>query len=177
MGDGFPVMVLGNGNNEDDDGGALPRDEEAEDEMMMRQNVIRDEISDHPIVVALQESQQSFIITDCALAGNPIIYASHAFLTLTGYSISRVLGRNCRFLQGPGTDPLIVSKIRHAVDHGQQISVRMLNYKQDGTTFYNHLIITPIHDKGTGKVINFVGVQCEVDNDDNNPNDPPFRMT
>lgn len=126
-------------------------------------NTLSDEISNHPSVLALLETNQSFIITDCRLAGNPIVYASQAFLDLTGYPVHRVLGRNCRFLQGPGTDPVIVARIRRAVDNGEEISIRLLNYRCDGSTFWNHLMITPIHDV-TGNLINFVGVQmqCEV---------------
>ena len=124
-------------------------------------NQISEDISQHPSVIALVETKQSFIITDCRMAGNPIVYASQAFLELTGYPVHRVLGRNCRFLQGPGTDPVIVAKIRRAVDNGEDISIRLLNYRCDGSTFWNHLMITPIHDV-SGNLINFVGVQCEV---------------
>ena len=54
---------------------------------------------DYGLVHALQMAQQTFVITDPLLPDNPIVFASQGFLTLTGYSLDQVLGRNCRFLQ------------------------------------------------------------------------------
>jgi PAS domain S-box-containing protein len=51
------------------------------------------------------------------------VYASDAFLELTGYPREEVLGRNCRFLQGPGTDQAVVQKIRDAIKGGDEITV------------------------------------------------------
>ena len=67
---------------------------------------------------ALQTAQQNFVITDPTLPDNPIIYASGGFLSLTGYKMDQILGRNCRFLQGPDTDPAAVDKIRRAIEEG-----------------------------------------------------------
>jgi PAS domain-containing protein len=68
---------------------------------------------DYSLVKALQTAQQNFVITDANLPDNPIVYASGGFLTLTGYKLDQILGRNCRFLQGPETDPRAVDKIRY----------------------------------------------------------------
>ena len=116
---------------------------------------------DYSLVKALQTAQQNFVITDPALPDNPIVFASAGFLTLTGYSLDQVLGRNCRFLQGPQTDPRAVAKIRKAVDEGYDTSVCLLNYRIDGTTFYNQFFVAPLRD-GDGNVVNYVGVQCQV---------------
>ncbi|CAN0506042.1 unnamed protein product, partial [Scytosiphon promiscuus] len=59
-----------------------------------------------------QTAQQTFVITDASLPDNPIVFASGGFLELTRYKLTEVLGRNCRFLQGPETDPKAVDKIR-----------------------------------------------------------------
>jgi PAS domain-containing protein len=67
---------------------------------------------DYSLVKALQTAQQNFVITDPTLPDNPIVFASQGFLDLTGYALDQVLGRNCRFLQGPDTDPKAVEKIR-----------------------------------------------------------------
>ena len=91
------------------------------------------------LVKALQTAQQNFVITDPSLPDNPIVFASQGFLTLTGYALESVLGRNCRFLQGPRTDPRAVAKIRKAVDEGYDTSVCLLNYRIDGSTFYNQI--------------------------------------
>ncbi|KAJ8609903.1 hypothetical protein CTAYLR_005547 [Chrysophaeum taylorii] len=116
---------------------------------------------DYSLVKALQTAQQNFVITDPSLPDNPIVFASHGFLSLTGYSLENVLGRNCRFLQGPRTDPRAVAKIRKAVDDGYDTSVCLLNYRIDGSTFYNQFFVAPLRD-GDGHVVNYVGVQCQV---------------
>jgi len=109
-------------------------------------------------MVALKRGRQNFLVTDPRLPDNPIVFASAGFMTLTGYSHEEVLGRNCRFLQGPDTDPVDVERIRDAVAKGEELSVCLLNYKKDGTTFWNQFFITPLRDP-TGQVVNFVGVQ------------------
>ena len=72
---------------------------------------------DYSLVKALQTAQQNFVISDPSVPDNPIVYASQGFLTLTGYTLDQVLGRNCRFLQGPDTDPRSVDKIRRGILH------------------------------------------------------------
>mmetsp|Transcript_15912 Transcript_15912/g.20933 ORF Transcript_15912/g.20933 Transcript_15912/m.20933 type:complete len:318 (-) Transcript_15912:305-1258(-) len=116
---------------------------------------------DYSLVKALQTAQQNFVITDPSLPDNPIVFASQGFLSLTGYSLDNVLGRNCRFLQGPRTDPRAVAKIRKAVEEGYDTSVCLLNYRIDGSTFYNQFFVAPLRD-GDGNVVNYVGVQCQV---------------
>lgn len=87
-------------------------------------------------VKALSESQANFILTNPNLPGCPIIFASPGFLELTGYEANQVMGKNCRFLQGPGTDPVTVSIIRTNLTEGRDTSVCILNYKADGTPFW-----------------------------------------
>jgi len=117
--------------------------------------------SDFTLMQTLQSAQRSFCITDPSLEDNPIVYASQGFLQLTGYSMSQVVGRNCRFLQGPGTDPRSVDKIRKGVAEGVDTSVCLLNYKADGTPFWNQFFVASLRD-ADGAVVNYVGVQCEV---------------
>ena len=80
------------------------------------------------------------------LADNPIVWASDAFLRMTGYDRDEVQGRNCRFLQGPKTDARQVAVIRDAVANEHEASVTLLNYKKDGTTFWNRFFIAPLRD-------------------------------
>jgi PAS domain S-box-containing protein len=116
---------------------------------------------DFSFIKALQTAQQNFVVTDPSLPDNPIVYASQGFLNLTGYSLDQILGRNCRFLQGPETDPKHVERIRKAIEQGNDMSVCLLNYRADGTTFWNQFFIAALRD-GSGNVTNFVGVQCKV---------------
>ncbi|XP_065637029.1 phototropin-2 isoform X1 [Quercus suber] len=110
---------------------------------------------------ALSTLQQTFVVSDAAKPDCPIMYASSGFFSMTGYSSKEVIGRNCRFLQGPETDPNEVAKIRDAVKSGNSYCGRLLNYKKDGTPFWNLLTITPIKDDH-GKTIKFIGMQVEV---------------
>jgi PAS domain S-box-containing protein len=116
---------------------------------------------DFSFIKALQTAQQNFVVTDPSLPDNPIVYASQGFLNLTGYSLDQILGRNCRFLQGPETDPKHVERIRKAIEQGNDMSVCLLNYRVDGTTFWNQFFIAALRD-ANGEVTNFVGVQCKV---------------
>ena len=116
---------------------------------------------DFRLMSALSGSQQHFAISDPSLPDNPIVYVSQGFLDLTGYTLDQVLGRNCRFLQGPGTDQNAVDVIRRGIREGVDTSVCLLNYKADGTPFWNQFFVAALRD-AENNVVNFVGVQCEV---------------
>ena len=124
---------------------------------------------DFNLMTSIRQSQQCFIITDPSLQDNPIVYASGDFLTLTGYSRDEVLGRNCRFLQGTDTDQQKVDGIRKAIANGEDVSVVFVNYKADGTAFWNKLFIAPLRD-AQNNVVNYIGVSVKVAGPD--PDDP-----
>lgn len=109
---------------------------------------------------AIQAVSQGILITDPHQADNPIIYASPSFEQLTGYTAAEVLGRNCRFLQGKDTDPAAVDIIRTAVRERRAGTVELLNYRKDGTPFWNALTIDPVFDGE--RLTHFVGVQTDV---------------
>jgi len=110
---------------------------------------------------ALSATAEGITIADARLEGQPIISANAAFERLTGYTPDFVLGRNCRFLQGRDTDPQTRETIRHAVRRAEPCTVEILNYRRDGTTFWNRLSITPVRDEH-GEVTHFIGVQSDV---------------
>ncbi|CAN5203682.1 hypothetical protein BH11MYX1_BH11MYX1_33060 [soil metagenome] len=109
---------------------------------------------------AIEAVAQGIIITDASKADNPIIYASPGFLRLTGYASEDVLGRNCRFLQGAATDSEPIATLRRAIRAGQACTVELLNFRADGTPFWNSLAVSPVRDEA-GRVTNFVGVQTD----------------
>lgn len=110
---------------------------------------------------AIQAVSQGILITDPTLPDNPIVYASRGFEGITGYTSLSVLGQNCRFLQGKDTDPDAVRAMREAIEAGREFSVEILNYKLDGSPFWNALFITPVRDDD-GRLMHFVGVQADV---------------
>ena len=87
-----------------------------------------------------------FCLTDPNRENNPIIYASQEFYRLTGYGHKDVIGFNCRFLQGPKTDPKSVERIGRAIRNGEEHSDMLLNYRRDGRPFINVLMLAPLHD-------------------------------
>lgn len=105
--------------------------------------------------------RHTFVVADATLPDCPLVYASEGFLQMSGYTADEVLGHNCRFLQGEGTDPKEVAVIRDAVKHGTSCSVRLLNYRKNGSPFWNLLTMTPIK-TDDGKVTKYVGVQVDV---------------
>ena len=101
-------------------------------------------------LVAVERTRMPMVVTDPRLPDNPIVLANHAFLELTGYSPEEVIGRNCRFLQGSKTDREEVANIRQGLADGSDFTVELLNYRKDGTSFWNELFVSPVHaDDGT----------------------------
>ena len=103
----------------------------------------------------------SFTISDPRLPDNPLVFVNPAFERTTGYSREEVQGRNCRFLQGPDTDPAAVQRIREALVSEEHRTITLLNYRKDGTAFWNELSISPVCD-AAGELTHFVGIQSDV---------------
>lgn len=114
-----------------------------------------------PFAAAIRATRMAMIVTDARQADNPIIFANAAFLGLTGYGRDEVIGRNCRFLQGPDTDPAVVDQLRDAIARGQDAAVDILNYRKDGSTFWNALYLSPVRDKA-GEIAFFFASQLNV---------------
>lgn len=103
----------------------------------------------------------SIVVTDPSQIDNPIVFHNPAFERVSGYRSGEIDGRNCRFLQGPETDRKAVDEIRAALKEERACDVTLLNYRKDGSPFWNHLAISPVRDT-RGKVTHFVGVQSDV---------------
>ena len=110
---------------------------------------------------AMAQTRMAVCLSDPHRQDNPIVFCNEAFQRLTGYSHDEIVGRNCRFLQGPDTDPKQVAKIREALSEEALVVIELLNYRKDGTTFWNTLHLGPIYDD-TGKLIYFFGSQWDV---------------
>ncbi len=110
---------------------------------------------------ALDLAGTGFILTDPGLDDDPIVYANRSFLEMTGYEAHEVLGRNCRFLQGPRTSPEPVATIRRRLREQRPVTVELVNHRKDGSAFWNEVHISPVHDEA-GRLVRFVGVQVDV---------------
>ena len=101
------------------------------------------------------------VISNPRLPDNPIVECNDAFVALTGYEASEVIGRNCRFLAGPGTEEELTGELRDAIRDRRPALVEILNYRKDGSPFRNAVLVAPIF--GTdGSLEYFLGSQMEV---------------
>lgn len=110
---------------------------------------------------AMDDAPRGVTIADARADDLPIVYANEAFERITGYPAAEAVGRNCRFLQGPGTDSEAVAEIRAALEAREACSVELLNYRRDGTPFWNALEITPVENAG-GEITHFIGFRRDV---------------
>jgi PAS domain S-box-containing protein len=128
--------------------------------------VVEDETPPHQaphdiFFAAVKTTRMPMIVTDPSQPDNPIIFCNDAFTFMTGYTEQEIVGSNCRFLQGPETDRSIVNEVREAVRNKREVSVELLNYRKNGSTFWNALFVSPVFD-ADGKVKYFFGSQLDI---------------
>jgi len=110
---------------------------------------------------AIETTRMPMILTDPNQPDNPIVFANHAFLAMTGYTSHEIVGRNCRFLQGPETDYETVAGIRQSLENKERVAVEILNYRKDGSSFWNALFISPVYNND-GRLVYFFASQLDV---------------
>jgi len=117
--------------------------------------------SSDPFASAVRATRMPMLITDPNQEDNPIVFANDAFMRLTGYAREEVIGRNCRFLQGPDTNPADVKRLRDAIARRSQIEMEIINHRKDGSRFYNRVLISPVFDED-GHLTYFFASQFDV---------------
>jgi len=110
---------------------------------------------------AISALSDGVVLTDPSLPDHPIVWANDAFFELTGYRHDEVVGRNCRFLQGQQTDPGTIDRIRGAIAEQAHFHEAVLNYRKDGSAFWNALTVSPVFD-ADGRLVNFVAAQSDI---------------
>ena len=110
---------------------------------------------------AMAQTRMAICLADPNLPDQPLVFVNRAFRDLTGYEEEEIIGRNCRFLQGPGTDPEQVRKLRQAIVNEDVVVVELLNYRKDGSAFWNALHLGPIYNED-GSVRYLFGSQWDV---------------
>lgn len=110
---------------------------------------------------AIEASQVCVTIADMSRPDGPLSFVNQAFLDTTGYTHGEVVGRNCRFLQGPETDPAAVNAMGAAIAARRALQIDILNYRKDGEAFVNALHLSPVSDS-EGELIAYIGVQHDV---------------
>ncbi len=104
------------------------------------------------------------VMSNPRLPDNPIIECNSAFEALTGYGRDEIIGINCRFLTGEGTEPALTEMLRNGIRRRQPVMVEILNYKKDGTPFRNAVMVAPIFGP-SGELEYFLGSQVEIAED------------
>ncbi|MBD58731.1 MAG: histidine kinase [Citromicrobium sp.] len=113
----------------------------------------------------IETSPIASVVSDPRLPDNPIVAVNQPFVELTGYPPEEILGRNCRFLAGDGTEPWLTEKIREGVRDQKPVLVEILNYKKSGEPFRNAVLVAPIYDEAN-ELVYFLGSQVNIDGDE-----------
>ncbi len=116
------------------------------------------------LLSSIVNSPIASVISNPRLPDNPIIAVNQAFCDLTGYRDDEIVGRNCRFLAGPATEPWLTERIRQGTRDRKPTLVEILNYKRDGQPFRNAVLVAPVF-LPDGELEYFIGSQVELDQD------------
>ena len=120
------------------------------------------EVARHDIFfAAVETTRMPMVVTDPHQDDNPIIFCNPAFAKMTGYRPEEIVGQNCRFLQGPESDRAVVAQVREAIAREEQVSVELLNYRKNGSTFWNSLFVSPVFGPD-GKLLYFFASQLDI---------------
>ncbi|TDN86485.1 PAS domain S-box-containing protein [Stakelama pacifica] len=110
---------------------------------------------------AVKTTRMPMIVTDPHREDNPIIFCNAAFERMTGYKQSEIVGSNCRFLQGPETDKDSIGLVRDAIARKEEVAVEILNYRKNGSTFWNALFVSPVFGDN-GDLLYYFGSQLDI---------------
>ena len=136
-------------------------DERDRDAARISAEIVRVDGRKDPFAAAVRATRMPMVVTDPRQNDNPIVLANDAFCRLSGFSRHEILGRNCRFLQGPDTGQAAVATIRRAIQEVRPVQVDLRNYRKDGTMFWNRLLMAPVRDAG-GELAYFFASQVDV---------------
>ncbi|NTV47645.1 MAG: PAS domain-containing protein [Chlorobiales bacterium] len=113
------------------------------------------------LIEAMEKTAEGVAISDAQQPDNPLVFVNEGFEKITGYKRYEIIGKNCRFLQGPDTNEEATKVIRAALREGKHCVVELINHRKDGSRFWNRLSINPLKDD-SGKITHFVGIQSDI---------------
>ena len=109
----------------------------------------------------VDQMEDGVLIVDAKAENKPIIFANKSFYKITGYDAEDIMGKSPRFLIGPGTNSAVVNSIRNCIAGKKTGSTTVLNYKKDGTTFWNYLSLAPIYDEESN-ISHWIGIERDI---------------
>lgn len=113
------------------------------------------------LLSAIAFSTEPMVLSDPNAPDHPMVAVNAPFEAVTGYPRTEAVGRNCRFLQGPATDPATPSRIRRCIEERRGCVEWIANHRRDGTTFWNLLFISPVFDRD-GRLLHYIGNQRDI---------------
>jgi PAS domain S-box-containing protein len=113
------------------------------------------------LAAAVTHMNAGVLVTDPHQPDHPIVFCNPAFSSITGYAYEEAMGRNCQFLYGPNSDPLVRKEIRQALEQQRPFHGLTLNYRKNGETFWCNSLISPVFDE-KGELQNFVRLLGDV---------------
>ncbi|HSP32506.1 MAG TPA: diguanylate cyclase, partial [Halomonas sp.] len=125
---------------------------------------------------SLEASSNGILICEALKDDYPILYVNPAFVAITGYELDEIKGRNCRFVQGPDTDPKQISEIESALKQQRDISLTIRNYRKNGQAFWNNVFISPVR-AHSGQITHFVGSINDISERRDHENALAFHAT
>jgi diguanylate cyclase (GGDEF)-like protein/PAS domain S-box-containing protein len=131
------------------------------DDARIAAEILSGKNSTDPFAQAVRATRMPMVITDPRQPDNPVVFVNDAFCRLTGYDRAEILGRNCRFMQAPDTDPEAVRRIRTAIENQTSIEIDIRNCRKDGEPFWNRLLLAPVWDE-SGTLAYFFASQVDV---------------
>lgn len=137
-------------------------DREQNDRAQDQLAIARSDMPKASVMALIENSPIASVVSNPHLPDNPIVAVNEGFLQLTGYDRDSIVGRNCRFLAGKATEPWLTEEIRRGVQQQKSVLVEILNYKKDGTSFQNAVLVAPLFDEA-GELEYFLGSQVEID--------------
>ncbi|MBW4024730.1 MAG: PAS domain S-box protein [Proteobacteria bacterium] len=145
----------------DRSGGLMTPEEQSQDAARISAELVGPGGGTDPFSAAVRATRMPMIITDPRQSDNPVVFVNDAFCRLSGYEREEIVGRNCRFLQGPETDRETVARVRAAVAEERSIEVDIRNHRKSGEPFWNRLLLAPVRD-GRGELAYFFASQVDV---------------
>ncbi|CAI7807034.1 unnamed protein product [Closterium sp. NIES-53] len=123
----------------------LEMDKHSQEIEVQRQQADKFEEDKRGLLLAIDAFSEGLVLVDVSQPRQPVVFVNEGWEEITGYSIEHVVGLHCgSILQGPGSNMTAVETMRKAVETGGSASVELMNYKRDGTPFWNWLRIHPV---------------------------------
>lgn len=113
------------------------------------------------MAAAIMHSSEPMVLSDACQPDYPMVVVNEAFEALTGYARGEIVGRNCRFLQGAGSDAETARRIGRSIAAGHGCIEWIVNYRKNGEAFWNLLFLSPVRNR-QGSVLYYFGNQLDI---------------